>query len=35
MSKDIGTIKPDGNDFQYKVKKVLIDAGWNVKMSPY
>lgn len=28
-------IKPDGNDFQYKVKKVLVEAGWNVRMSPY
>ncbi len=27
--------KPDGNDFQYKVKKALTDAGWVVRMSPY
>jgi len=29
------SIKPDGNDFQYRVKKTLSDAGWIVRMSPY
>jgi hypothetical protein len=28
-------IKSDGNDFQYKVKKMLSDAEWNARMSPY
>lgn len=35
MKKDQKTNKPDGNDFQYRVKKVLTDAEWNVRMSPY
>jgi hypothetical protein len=35
MQKDQETNKPDGNDFQYRVKKVLTDAGWNARMSPY
>lgn len=35
MKEDIKTIKPDGNDFQYKVKKALEDLGWVVRMSPH
>lgn len=27
--------KPDGNDFQFKVKRVLTDNGWSVRMSPH
>ena len=29
------TKRPDGNDFQYKVKKSLENIGWVVRMSPY
>lgn len=32
---ELSEIKPDGNDFQYKVKKALTDVDWNVRMSPY
>ena len=35
MKEEIKTIKPDGNDFQYKVKKILEDLGWVVRMSPH
>lgn len=28
-------VKPDGNDFQYKVKNFLSENGWSVRMSPY
>jgi hypothetical protein len=35
MTKDTETTKPDGNDFQYKAKKALTGAGWNVRMSPH
>ena len=35
MVKEKRAIKSDGNDFQYKVKKVFTDAGWSVRMSPY
>ncbi len=35
MIKDNEIVKLDGNDFQYKVKKALTDAGWNVRMSPH
>src|ERR1700733_7479324 len=28
-------MKPDGNDFHYKAKKILDIAGWSVRMSPY
>ena len=35
MEKEEKSIKPDGNDFQYKVKKSLEDNGWVARMSPY
>lgn len=28
-------MKPDGNDFQYRVKKSLEELGWIVRMSPH
>lgn len=34
-NKVIKDAKPEGNDFQFKVKKVLIEAGWDVRMSPH
>ena len=35
MEKEEKTIKPDGYDFQYRVKKALEDAAWIVRMSPH